>query len=50
MGTFFNPDNFVQANNSAGNNWSKGYYTEGAEIVEEVFDRIRKEAEKSDCL
>merc|ERR1711971_1302919 len=35
--------------NGAGNNWAKGHYTEGAEIVEEVIDIIRKEVEKADC-
>jgi tubulin beta len=50
MGTFFKPDNFIQANNGAGNNWAKGYYTEGAEIMENVLERIRKEVELTDCL
>jgi tubulin beta len=36
--------------NGAGNNWAKGYYTEGAEIVDEAMDCIRKEAENTDCL
>lgn len=34
----------------AGNNWAKGHYTEGAELVDSVLDVIRKEAEKCDCL
>merc|ERR1711936_979247 len=29
--------------------WAKGHYTEGAEIVEEVIDIIRRETEKADC-
>lgn len=33
-----------------GNNWAKGHYTEGAELVESIFDVIRKEAEDCDCL
>lgn len=33
-----------------GNNWAKGHYTEGAELVEEVMDVVRKEAEGTDCL
>jgi len=36
-------------NNGAGNNWAKGHYTEGAEIVEDVIDIIRRETEKADC-
>uniref|UniRef100_A0A2I3H8R3 Tubulin beta chain n=1 Tax=Nomascus leucogenys TaxID=61853 RepID=A0A2I3H8R3_NOMLE len=34
----------------AGNNWPKGYYTEGAEVMESVMDVVRKEAERCDCL
>merc|ERR1711964_180969 len=33
----------------AGNNWAKGHYTEGAEIIEEVMDVLRKEVENCDC-
>ena len=29
----------------AGNNWVKGHYTRGAELIGEVVDAIRKEAE-----
>jgi len=36
-------------NNGAGNNWAKGHYTEGAEIVEDVIDILRREVEKADC-
>lgn len=35
---------------SLGNNWAKGHYTEGAELIDSVFDVIRKEAENCDCL
>uniref|UniRef100_A0A0K0D3Y3 Tubulin domain-containing protein n=1 Tax=Angiostrongylus cantonensis TaxID=6313 RepID=A0A0K0D3Y3_ANGCA len=34
----------------AGNNWAKGHYTEGAELVDNVLDVVRKEAENCDCL
>ena len=34
----------------AGNNWAKGHYTEGAELVDGVLDVVRKEAENCDCL
>ena len=33
----------------AGNNWAKGHYTEGAELIDEVVDIVRKETEKCDC-
>ncbi|KAK1339664.1 hypothetical protein QTO34_018218 [Cnephaeus nilssonii] len=34
----------------AGNNWAKGHYTEGAELVDSVLDVVRKESESCDCL
>ena len=34
----------------AGNNWAKGHYTEGAELIDSVLDIVRKEAESCDCL
>ncbi|VBB33331.1 unnamed protein product [Acanthocheilonema viteae] len=49
-GKLFRPDNFVFGQSGAGNNWAKGHYTEGAELVDEVLDALRKEAESSDCL
>jgi tubulin beta len=45
----FDPATMKFGSNGAGNNWAKGHYTEGAEIVEEVIDIIRKEVEKADC-
>ena len=38
------------ANLGAGNNWAKGHYTEGAELIDSVLDVVRKEAEGCDCL
>lgn len=49
-GQLFKPDNFIAGASGAGNNWAKGHYTEGAEMVDQVLDAIRKEAENSDCL
>uniref|UniRef100_A0AC35UDB5 Tubulin beta chain n=1 Tax=Rhabditophanes sp. KR3021 TaxID=114890 RepID=A0AC35UDB5_9BILA len=49
-GGLFRPDNFVFGQSGAGNNWAKGHYTEGAELVENVLDVVRKEAEGCDCL
>jgi len=48
IGPVFKPDNMVFGNNGAGNNWAKGHYTEGAELVESVLDRIRQEIEQAD--
>jgi len=50
MGSLFRPDNYVNAQSGAGNNWAKGHYTEGAELVEAVFDVVRKEVENTDCM
>ncbi|KAI9321847.1 tubulin beta-3 chain [Dichotomocladium elegans] len=49
-GKLFRPDNFINAQSGAGNSWAKGYYTEGAELVESVMDVLRKEVENTDCL
>ncbi|KAB8079203.1 Tubulin/FtsZ, GTPase domain-containing protein [Aspergillus leporis] len=49
-GQLFRPDNFVFGQSSAGNNWAKGHYTEGAELVDSVIDVVRREAESCDCL
>ena len=40
----------VRAQTGAGNNWAKGHYTEGAELIDSVMDVVRKEAESCDCL
>jgi len=50
LGAGFDPQNMKFGSNGAGNNWAKGHYTEGAEIVEDVIDITRKEAEKGDCV
>ena len=50
FGQIFRPDNFVFGQSGAGNNWAKGHYTEGAELVDSVLDMVRKEAESCDCL
>jgi tubulin beta len=49
-GQMFRPDNFIFGQSGAGNNWAKGHYTEGAEIIDQVLDALRKEAENCDCL
>lgn len=50
FGTLFRPDNFVNGQSGAGNNWAKGHYTEGAELVDSIMDVVRKEAEGCDML
>jgi len=49
LGPAFKPDNMCFGNNGAGNNWAKGHYTEGAELVESVLDRVRLEIEQCDA-
>lgn len=47
MGKLFHPDFFIDAQDGAGNNWAKGYFSYGAEIIDQVLDQIRKGVE--DC-
>jgi tubulin beta len=49
-GQIYRPDNFVAGSSGAGNNWAKGHYTEGAELVEQVTDCIRHETESCDSI
>lgn len=49
-GQLFRPDNFVFGQSGAGNNWAKGHYTEGAELVDAVLEVVRKETENCDCM
>jgi len=49
MGALFKPDNMCFGASGAGNNWAKGHYTEGAELIDEAVDIIRKETEGCDC-
>jgi len=49
-GQLFRPDSYVFGQSGAGNNWAKGHYTEGAELIDSVLDVVRKEAEGCDCL
>ncbi|XP_037084721.1 tubulin beta chain-like [Pollicipes pollicipes] len=50
IGGLFHPDSFINGSSGAGNNWAKGHYTEGAELVDQVLDVTRKEAEACDCI
>lgn len=50
LGGIFHPDNFVFGQSGAGNNWAKGHYTEGAELIDAVLDVVTREAEACDVL
>ena len=49
-GGFFHPDSFVYGQTGTGNNFAKGYYTDGPELVDSVLDVVQKEVEKCDGL
>jgi len=49
IGGLFKPDNFCFGASGAGNNWAKGHYTEGAELIDECLDIVRQEYESADC-
>jgi len=50
FGSLFRPDNFIFGQSGAGNNWAKGHYTEGAELVDAIMDVVRKEVESCDLV
>ncbi|KAH9838467.1 beta-tubulin 2 [Rhodofomes roseus] len=50
LGKLFRPDSFVTGETGAGNNWAKGYYTEGAELVDGIMDVVRVQAEACDAM
>ncbi|KAI8927501.1 tubulin beta chain [Entophlyctis helioformis] len=50
VGHMFRPDNVVNGTAGAGNNWAKGFYTEGAELIEPIMDVIHREADACDSL
>ena len=41
---------FRSGYSGAGNNWAKGHYTEGAELLDTVLENVRREAENCECL
>lgn len=49
-GCLFRPDNFAFGNAGAGNNWAKGHYTDGAELIDNIMEIVHKECEACDCL
>ncbi|KAA6401398.1 MAG: putative Tubulin beta-1 chain [Streblomastix strix] len=50
FGQLFCPDNFIFGQTGARNNWAKGHYVEGAQLIDNVLDVVRKEAEGCDHL
>ncbi|KII69107.1 Tubulin beta-2 chain [Thelohanellus kitauei] len=49
-GQLFKPEYYISAASGAGNNFAKGFYTEGAELVDRIFDSVRKEVEQCESL
>ncbi|KAL8292183.1 hypothetical protein RQP46_001649 [Phenoliferia psychrophenolica] len=50
LGHLYKPTNFISGQSGAGNNFAKGFYTEGAELVDQVLDVLRHEVESCDLL
>jgi tubulin beta len=50
FGKMYKDANLIAGSSGAGNNWAKGHYTEGAELIDEVMDAGRREAEDCDTL
>ncbi|KAI0648941.1 beta-tubulin 2 [Trametes meyenii] len=50
MGHLFRPDTYITGNTGAGNNWAKGFYTEGAELMDNILELVRKQTEATDAL
>merc|ERR1711898_11574 len=50
FGKIYRQSNLIAGSSGAGNNWAKGHYTEGAELIDEVMDAGRREAEDCDTL
>ncbi|CAF1569525.1 unnamed protein product [Rotaria magnacalcarata] len=46
----FNPELLINGKMSASNNFAKGFFTEGAEILPELMDTIRRVAEECDLV
>jgi tubulin beta len=50
LGGLFRPDTYIHGESGAGNIWAKGYYTEGAELIDSILDTVRRQAEPCDAL
>lgn len=47
---FFHPEQLINGKEDAANNYARGHYTVGSQILEEVSDRIRRMADQCDGL
>uniref|UniRef100_A0A0R3UL43 Tubulin beta chain n=1 Tax=Mesocestoides corti TaxID=53468 RepID=A0A0R3UL43_MESCO len=50
FGRLFRPENYITGRGGTSNNWAKGRYTDGLEVMDAVLDITRKEAEGCDQL
>lgn len=50
IGALFKPDHILTRASGAGNNWAKGHYTIGGEVIDETMDIIRLNVECCDQL
>lgn len=50
MGKLFHPDHVMKRSCGAGNNWAKGHYTMGGEVIDETMDILRRMTEHCDQL
>ncbi|KAG1737147.1 beta-tubulin 2 [Suillus paluster] len=50
LGQLFRPDTYFTGDSGAGNNWAKGYYTEGAELIDGILDIVRRQTEATEAL
>ena len=47
---FFHPEQLINGKEDAANNYARGHYTVGTQIIDEVTDRIRRMADQCDGL
>ncbi|KAG8691480.1 Tubulin beta-2 chain [Ceratobasidium sp. 423] len=50
LGGLFRPDTFINGESGAGNNFAKGHYTEGAELIDSILEVLRKQVEQCEAL
>eukprot|EP00927_Polykrikos_kofoidii_P004434 TRINITY_DN11749_c0_g1_i1.p1 TRINITY_DN11749_c0_g1~~TRINITY_DN11749_c0_g1_i1.p1 ORF type:complete len:463 (+),score=70.87 TRINITY_DN11749_c0_g1_i1:125-1513(+) len=50
FGGMFRPDSYIFGRGGGTNNWAKGHYTEGDDVIDNVLEVVRKEAECCECL
>lgn len=49
-GSLFHPEQLISGKEDAANNFARGHYTVGKEMIDEVMDRVRRVAENADGL